>query len=139
MTLLIGILCSDGIVIGSDGAATYGKLGSPTIVQPMSKISIKNGCMIMGVSGPVGLGQSITSEISKCYTSGKLKGKEDCRQGIFIDGDLKEFTILGESGTKYKCEGTPIIVPIKNIWGSTKEFVLNYIKSHNPGMHRDLA
>ncbi len=77
MTLIIGILCSDGVVIGSDGAATYGNLGTKTIVQPTGKISIKNGLMIMGVSGPVGLGQCIVAEISNLWTGQKFKDKQD--------------------------------------------------------------
>ena len=58
MTLIIGIKCTDGIVIGADGGATLGaSLGPSTVIQPISKLRYFENRMIMGVSGPVGLGQ----------------------------------------------------------------------------------
>lgn len=65
MTLIIGILCSDGIVVGADGAATYTtSLGQiRTITQPTPKLRIIGEQVILGLSGPLGLGQSYVEEI----------------------------------------------------------------------------
>jgi hypothetical protein len=65
VTLIIGIKGADGIVVGSDGAATYTTvLGqSHTITQPTAKLEIIGQHIILGVSGPVGLGQSFRHEI----------------------------------------------------------------------------
>lgn len=65
MTLIVGIKCQDGIVLGGDGAATYTTpLGqSQTIKQPHPKLCIIGEAVILGVSGPVGLGQSYRAEI----------------------------------------------------------------------------
>jgi hypothetical protein len=57
MTLIVGILCSDGIVMGADGAATLGSFGNDTVRQPVKKLTAIGNSLIVGVSGPVGLGQ----------------------------------------------------------------------------------
>ncbi len=76
MTLIIGIKCKDGsIVMGADGAATFGALGTPTAMQPTKKLSILQDQIIVGVSGPVGLGQRLKGEMDKLYQAGGLSGK----------------------------------------------------------------
>ncbi len=74
MTLIIGIKCNDGIVVGSDGAATYTTtLGQTrTITQPTSKLRIIGEQVILGLSGPVGLSQSYCAEIEQ-----KVKGTQN--------------------------------------------------------------
>ena len=64
MTLIVGIKCVDGVVLGADSAATYGTAFQSTIKQQTSKkLSIIGGQIVLGVSGPVGLAQSYASEI----------------------------------------------------------------------------
>ena len=60
------------------------------------------------------------------FVTARLKGKEDCRQGVFVKGTPEEFLIMGESGTVYKCEGAATIVPDCNLRGNTKIFVMTY-------------
>lgn len=57
MTVIIGLKCSEGIVLGADGAATLGTMGLRTIVQPTIKLSLIETKAIFGFSGPVGLSQ----------------------------------------------------------------------------------
>ena len=57
MTVVIGLKCQQGIVLGSDGAATLGNMGLRTIVQPTAKLSLIENKAIFGFSGPVGLSQ----------------------------------------------------------------------------------
>lgn len=57
MTVVIGLKCSEGIVVGSDGEATLGTMGLRTIVQPTAKLSLIENKAIFGFSGPVGLSQ----------------------------------------------------------------------------------
>jgi 20S proteasome alpha/beta subunit len=71
MTLIIGIKCSDGIVMGADGAATFAALGQPTIRQETKKLDILVNRLIVGVSGPIGLGQRIKAEIENLWTNGR--------------------------------------------------------------------
>jgi len=67
MTLIIGIRCRDGVVVGADGAATLGTLGQHTVRQSVRKLSIVKERCIIGVSGPVGLSQALTSELEALW------------------------------------------------------------------------
>jgi 20S proteasome alpha/beta subunit len=82
MTLIVGIKCEKGIVLGADGAATYGVLGTPTIRQPVKK---KLRCMgtqvVVGVSGSVGLGQRIAGEVEAIQKFG-IPGDEKNRKQL---------------------------------------------------------
>lgn len=75
MTLIVGILCSDGVVLGADGAATYGAMGDHTIRQPTKKISLISDCGALGCSGPVGLGQRIHGEVATLWEQRGVKGE----------------------------------------------------------------
>lgn len=89
MTLIIGIRCTDGIVIGSDGAATFALLGQPTIQQPThGKVHVVPGSMLLGVSGPIGLAQRIESELVRQHASGALTGKPAIEVGEVLRSAL---------------------------------------------------
>ena len=65
MTLIVGVKCSDGIVLGADSKATYATTtGQSTISQDTAtKLHIGNNRIVIGVSGPIGLGQTYSAEI----------------------------------------------------------------------------
>lgn len=65
MTVLVGIRCSDGIVIGSDSSSTFGGAGFSTIEQPSKKIHTIENRMILAGTGQVGLGQRFKYVIEK--------------------------------------------------------------------------
>ncbi len=71
MTLIIGIRCRDGIVLGADSLATYATpYGQQTIKQQTSKkLHIIGENVVLGVAGPVGLGQSYKAEIESVIAS----------------------------------------------------------------------
>lgn len=76
MTLVIGLKCSNGIVMGADSAATMDDgLGQPTIRQPYKKLEIIANRIIIGNSGPVGLAQQIRPQINDLWSANKLSGK----------------------------------------------------------------
>ncbi len=69
MTIIIGVLCKDGVVIGTDSAAT---LGFPTgagkmatIEQPCHKIDVIGGRIILAGTGQVGYGQRFVEDVKK--------------------------------------------------------------------------
>ena len=66
MTAVIGIICSDGIIIGTDSSATF---GIPpyfrTIEQPHRKIEIIGDKVIVAGTGEIGLGQRFCNIIYK--------------------------------------------------------------------------
>ena len=73
MTLIVGIKCSDGVVIGADGAATLGPtIGQPTVIQPVTKLQVLQGRIIMGVSGQVGLSQLYCDRVDSLWKEKKL-------------------------------------------------------------------
>ena len=52
MTLIIGIKCSGGVVIGADSAATMvTATGIETIVQPTTKLDVIKDKVIIGLQG----------------------------------------------------------------------------------------
>lgn len=65
MTLLVGILCTNGIVIAADRQAMHGTAGSPTVAQPATKVTPIDGKALFATSGHVGLGQQLTAVIEK--------------------------------------------------------------------------
>jgi hypothetical protein len=104
MTLIIGILCQDGIVVGADGAATMGVLGMQTAKQSVKKLTLHHNCIITGVSGSVGLSQRINGTIATLYGEGKqLTGKKPFQampiigQRIWLDCLKQEYDIAVEA------------------------------------------
>ena len=59
MTLLVGVLCSNGAVIATDRQATHAAMGQPTVAQSVTKVRLINGEALYASSGPVGLGQQL--------------------------------------------------------------------------------
>ena len=88
MTILVGLLCKDGIVIGSDSSATFGTMQNRTIEQPTDKIEIIDSQVIIAGTGQVGLGQRFVHEIAKHWRAKNIKGSPTevashmCRIGI---------------------------------------------------------
>lgn len=64
MTILVGVLCRDGIVIGADSAATFTAGHVRTIEQPTNKIDIIGDRIIMATTGAGGLKQRFSHTIS---------------------------------------------------------------------------
>lgn len=69
MTLLVGVLCADGVVLGADSGATFGALGQSHVMVPMSKVEVVQDSALIAVSGPVGLGQRLTGEFDRMLRS----------------------------------------------------------------------
>jgi len=90
MTLIIGIKCSDGVIVGADGAATLGSLDTRTAEQPTKKLYIHHNKIIIGVSGAVGLGQRLNAEIDRLYSGGGLANKEPDQAMTIMSTSLRE-------------------------------------------------
>jgi hypothetical protein len=61
--------------MGADGAATLGTiLGQGTVLQPVKKLQKIANKMILGVSGPMGLGQRISGIVEQLLSTHKLNG-----------------------------------------------------------------
>lgn len=57
MTVLIGILCEDGVVIGADSSATFAAGNFSTVEQPTSKLHVIAGTFLSAGTGSVGMNQ----------------------------------------------------------------------------------
>ena len=76
MTLIIGIRCSDGIVLGADGSATLGALGTHTArQQSVKKLRIVRQDAVFGLSGPVGLSQLLCATVDEAIDKNHLRGR----------------------------------------------------------------
>jgi hypothetical protein len=92
MTVVIGLKCSEGVVLGSDGAATLGTMGLRTIVQPTAKLSLIENKAIFGFSGQVGLSQLYYDRAcATCATIQDVGLPEVCRR--LRDGFLQDANI----------------------------------------------
>jgi hypothetical protein len=75
MTILVGIRCKDGVVVGTDSSVTFGAMGGRTIEQAARKVEIIEGCMIVAGTGQVGLGQRFCNQLSQAYQQKKFSGR----------------------------------------------------------------
>ena len=69
MTVVVGIRCTDGVVIGTDSAMTFGLSAQQlTIEQPYhSKIDVVENHIIVAGTGHIGLGQRFAYEVKKLW------------------------------------------------------------------------
>jgi len=82
VTLIVGLKCSNGIVLGGGGAATKGQAGQPTAIQPyVKKLSIHHNCIVVGVSGSVGISQRLNGIVSDAYTANAFSGNKNLGKG----------------------------------------------------------
>lgn len=121
MTAIVGMLCSDGVVIGADSSSTFSTGRERTIEQPSEKISIIDGRIIIAGTGQLGLGQRFVEVVSDAWNNEKCQGtplkegtplkiaKSLCANGIqdFVSTGAS----MGEYGAlvAYPAEGKPCL------------------------------
>ena len=75
MTAIVGILCQNGVVLGTDSSATFGSGQIHTVEQPTQKLRIIEDSIILVGTGQVGLGQRFQAIIEKSWQAGIFKKK----------------------------------------------------------------
>jgi len=83
MTILIGVLCQDGVVVGTDSSATFGASQVRTIEQPCKKIGIIDDHIIITGTGQIGLGQRFTEIVDTYWRQNGFRNKsaiQACRE-----------------------------------------------------------
>jgi 20S proteasome alpha/beta subunit len=93
MTLIVGILCKDGVAVAADSAATYGALGQPTISQLTKKITIVDKSVIVACSGAIGLSQRFVEDITQLWRGNAFSGSTPVAAGTKIGAKLKEHIV----------------------------------------------
>jgi len=63
VTAIVGVLCRDGVVVGTDGATTFGGGRLRTIEQPTEKLTIVDGSVIVAATGSAGQAQRFNALI----------------------------------------------------------------------------
>lgn len=78
MTAIVGVLCQDGLVIGTDSSATFGPggVGPATMEQPIEKLQICSGTIIVAGTGQIGLGQRFGRVIEVAYDDKVFRGPQ---------------------------------------------------------------
>jgi len=126
MTLIVGILCEEGVVLGADGQATLGTgAGVRTVRQQVKKVNKVGDCAAIATSGPVGLGQQFNAALQDLWTTGKLSGKTPHEamaiiQSAFWPHAEREFVaarvtapVLGNAGLECAISATMLAIPLK--------------------------
>lgn len=76
MTLIVGIRCTDGVVVGTDSAMTFASGQDLTIEQPLrQKIEIVQNQIIVAGTGELGLGQRFIDIVKHFWKVEELQGK----------------------------------------------------------------
>lgn len=94
MTAIVGIRCSDGVVIGSDSSATFGDGGgNKTIEQStLRKIEIIGESVIVAGTGAVGHMQRFTAVAQNFWTQKDFMNKSDLEIGKMLSsGGIRDF------------------------------------------------
>lgn len=87
MTLIIGVHCKDGVVLGADSIRTFGTL----IEQEVSnKIQIDDGDVLIATSGVVGLSQLVKHELRECWHEIKHQEKISVARNSITHAMLKQ-------------------------------------------------
>jgi hypothetical protein len=131
LTLIVGINCNDGVVLGADGATTFSTLGRATIRQEAkTKLRLINECVVLGVSGPVGLGQRLAGELQALNITATSYKKEyvamSTLRGVFwrqmepeykiadvtktVLGPAAQQSVLSESLLALPVDGAPTLL-----------------------------
>lgn len=74
MTAIVGLLCDNGCVIGTDSSATFAAGRTPTIEQPTEKLHIIGDSVVVAGTGQVGLGQRFCAVVDKWWQGGNFNG-----------------------------------------------------------------
>lgn len=105
MTLLVGILCTDGVVVASDSAATFGTMAQQTIgQQTVRKVVQVNDHMIYCGTGAVGIGQVMAEKIKQMWDANSLRGPSVVetmnKVGHTISNTVRPYLETAEMGRK---------------------------------------
>src|SRR5689334_14000781 len=112
MTAIVGVLCRDGLVIGTDSSATFASpLGQPIIEQPTEKLQIVAGTIIIAGTGQIGLGQRFGRIIETAY-----------EQRVFVGG--QHYTEVGKEICKRTIADFVSTSVNKNSYGALVGFPL---------------
>lgn len=120
MTLIVGVLCEDGVVIGSDSVETFGlEPNLRTIEQPSIKIEIIGRKIITASTGHVGLAQRFNRIVKGLHNSDRLRGSDVIETGRLIaEETINDFRTTASALQNHPQHGwgfgSLVAIPINN-------------------------
>ena len=117
MALIIGIHCSDGVVIGTDSAAASDPLAPTASREFQQRIAIIDDRVIVAGTGAVGLGQRFTAITGQHWASKGLQNKSAVEIGKMLsESALEDFGQTGidplrPSGNQPEDYGALVAIP----------------------------
>ena len=123
MTLVVGVRCTDGVVVGTDSAVTFASGQHETIEQPLrQKIDIIQDQIIVAGTGQVGLGQRFVDITEQHWKKKDLQEKSIIDVGrMLAQSAVQDFLGTGVRTVNY---GALVAVPCKHK-AELIEFALN--------------
>jgi Proteasome subunit len=109
MTALVGILCTDGVVIGADSSGTLTVGDQRTIEQPQSKLAVLGNDIVFGWTGPAGLAQRFAYYLSLYRDNPDFSGKHH----IPIAEDICKATIENLKRTFCEVGGLGVLMAFR--------------------------
>jgi hypothetical protein len=100
VTAIIGILCTDGVVIAADSAATFAAGRQRTIEQPFDKIEIIQGSVIIAGTGPIGMGQRFCACVETAWQQQKKNSSLEIAKAFTAAG-VKDFAATSAPQGEY--------------------------------------
>jgi hypothetical protein len=112
MTAIVGVLCRDGLVIGTDSSMTFGSgMGDRTIEQRAEKLKICSDLIIVAGTGQVGLGQRFCHIVEKAYADKVFVGSHHFTN-VGTELCRRTLTDFGSTGVKSGQYGALVGFPI---------------------------
>jgi 20S proteasome alpha/beta subunit len=100
MTAIVGVLCRDGVVIGTDSSVTTGSgVGPPIMEQSIEKLKICSEAVIIAGTGQVGLGQRFGHIVEKAYAEKVFLGTQHFT-AVGTDLCRRALTDFGSTGVR---------------------------------------
>ena len=111
MTAVVGILCKDGVVLGTDSSMTLVAGQYRTIEQSTEKLNLIKERIIIAGTGNMGHGQRFQSIIEKAWEGNSF---EKTRLPVDICRDISRDTVLDYKQTESRrdCYGALMAVPV---------------------------
>jgi 20S proteasome alpha/beta subunit len=95
VTLLVGIHCTDGVVVAADSASTFGNPGAFTITHPVQKIAIIEKKVIVACTGHTGLAQRFEAVVETLYSGPDWKGSAIDKGKTMAARGIQDFAQTG--------------------------------------------
>jgi hypothetical protein len=111
MTVLVGVKCKGGVIIGTDSATTFASGQMHTIEQPGKKIHVIGDKILVAGTGELGLGQRFCAQVQTAHNNNVFKGLRTDVGRVLCAAGVKDF---GETGAPKGAYGALVAFPLNN-------------------------